>query len=145
MKLQLRRLMKCHVHALVRRLMQLSSLEAQLAKLKYDGKEAIGIVELIESQRDKIPVGVLLGHDRKRRQGRLSVAEVCHGVCAGCHLALGIGNVAAVRRGELRSCGNCGRYLYSMEDESQTGAACSSATAGPSLATANPGSSNQRR
>jgi hypothetical protein len=41
---------------------------------------------------------------------------VRHGVCAGCHLALGVGNVAALRTGEMRRCGNCGRYVYVVED-----------------------------
>ena len=72
---------------------------------------------LIESLRANLPVSVLIIHDRMQGTGKKSVAEVHHGVCAGCHLGLGIGNVAALRRGDLQRCGNCGRYLYLVEED----------------------------
>ncbi len=112
--------MNSYVHEVVRHLMELSSLEIRLATMKRDGEQTGSITALIESLRGNLPVEVLIGHDRMRSHGRYSVAEVRRGVCAGCHIALGIGNVAAVRRGELRNCGNCGRFLYIVEDERRT-------------------------
>ena len=109
--------MNSYVHEVVRHLMELSSLEIRLTSMKQDGEQTTSITALIESLRGNIPVGVLIGHDRMRSHGRYSVAEVRRGVCSGCHIALGIGNVAAVRRGELRNCGNCGRYLYIVDDQ----------------------------
>jgi predicted nucleic acid-binding Zn-ribbon protein len=79
--------------------------------------ERIKVESLIESLRAKLPVGVLALHDKMRAKGKRSVAGVRRGVCSGCHLALGVGNVAAVRAKELRRCGNCGRYVYMVEDE----------------------------
>lgn len=138
--------MKCHVHDTVRRLMGLASLEEQLSGLKHDGEKTTSVTALIESLRANIPVGVLINHDQMRKQGRRSVAEVREGVCAGCHIALAIGNVAAVRRGDLHRCGNCGRYLYMMEADRRAEAAASSASARSvqSPATAKPVSSRRR-
>jgi len=129
---------------MVRRLTELASLEEQLSELKHDGEKTTSVLALMESLRANIPLGVLINHDQMRKQGRRSVAEVREGVCAGCHIALEIGNVAAVRRGDLHRCGNCGRYLYMVEDERQAEAASSaSAHSGPSPAPAKPASSKR--
>lgn len=117
LKLQLGFLMTSQIHDIVRRLMELAALEERLTTLKRDGQTAASVTALIESLRANIPLGVLITHDRMRNRGRRCVAEVHHGVCTGCHLALAVGNVAAVRHGDLHCCGNCGRYLYIVEDE----------------------------
>jgi hypothetical protein len=85
---------------------------------------------LIDSLRANISLPVLIDHDRlpcgvvpaftprgERARGKRSVVEVRRGVCSGCHLGLAIGNVNALKAGILRRCGNCGRYLYVVEEE----------------------------
>lgn len=62
-------------------------------------------------------VSVLMAHDQMRSKGKRSVAEVRHGVCSGCHLALAIGNAHEIKTGSLRRCGNGGRFLYVVEEE----------------------------
>lgn len=117
LKLQIGCQMKSHVHEIVGRLMELAALEERLTTLKRDGQTAASVTALIESLRANIPLGVLITHDRMRSRDRRCVAEVRHGVCGGCHLALAVGNVAAVRHGDLHRCGNCGRYLFIVEVE----------------------------
>lgn len=107
--------MKSYVHDDVRRLMELASLEERLTASKSDEEKTASVTALIESLRANIPVRALITHDRMRNQGRRCVAEVHRGVCAGCHLALAIGDVAKLRRGELLRCGNCGRCLYIVD------------------------------
>ncbi|MHB1308342.1 MAG: zinc ribbon domain-containing protein [Limisphaerales bacterium] len=102
-------------HEAVRRLLDLHALEEQAAELKRDTEPTTRVDALIESRRGNIPISMLILHDRLRAKGRRSVATMRHGVCGGCHLALGVGNVAEVERGELRRCGNCGRYLFPEE------------------------------
>jgi len=124
--------------------MELAALEERLSTLKRDGQTAASVTALIESLRANIPLGVSITHDRMRQQGRHCVAEVHHGVCAGCHLALAVGNVAAVRHGALHRCGNCGRYLYIVEDEEPAEAA-SSATSVRSVPSTMAKSASRRR
>jgi|GEM_PF-1149584 predicted nucleic acid-binding Zn-ribbon protein len=109
--------MKSHIHEVVRRLLELHTLEERLAVLRHDPAEAAKTQAQIESVRADLPMNVLMVHDQMRARGRRSVSEIRRGVCSGCHLALGIGNVAAVRAGELRQCGHCARYVYVVEEE----------------------------
>lgn len=136
--------MTSHVHDMVQRLMELAALEERLTTLKRDGQTAASVQALIESLRANIPLGVLIVHDRMRQQGRRCVAEVRHGVCAGCHLTLAVGNVAAVRHGDLYRCGNCGRYLYLVEDEEPVEAPLAS-TSARSVPTAPAKSASKKR
>ena len=108
-----------HVHDGVRSLLELAGLEEQSAALARRPDKRASVVTLIESLRATLPAGVLGVHDQMRAKGRRSVAEVRHGVCSGCHLALGLGNVAALRGGEMRRCGNCGRFIF-VADEDNT-------------------------
>jgi predicted nucleic acid-binding Zn-ribbon protein len=109
--------MKSYIHDIVRRLLELHGLEERLAALRRDPDERANAEALIESLRASLPVAVLIIHDQLRARGKRSVAEVRRGVCAGCHLMLGVGNVSALRSGELRRCGNCGRYVYLVDEE----------------------------
>jgi predicted nucleic acid-binding Zn-ribbon protein len=129
--------MKFYIHDIVRRLMELHGLEERLAALKSDPDGRMNAGALIESIRANLPVGVLVVHDKFRAKGKRSVAEVRNGVCAGCHLALGIGNVAAIRSIELRGCGNCGRYVYVVEEEASDKATSNKAKGKPSPRGAN--------
>ncbi len=115
--LRVRCVMKTYTHDIVRRLLELQSLEERLAEFQRSHEKGADVQALIESLRSNLPVTVLINHDRMRKKDKASVAAVRHGVCTGCHLALAVGNVAALRRGDLRQCGNCGRFLYLVEDE----------------------------
>lgn len=107
--------MNRYIHDIVRHLLDLNALEDRLAAPSSDAEP--NAETLIKVLREKLPVGVLIPHDKMRVRGKCSVAGIRRGVCTGCHLALGFGNVAAVRAGELRRCGNCGRYVYVVEEE----------------------------
>jgi predicted nucleic acid-binding Zn-ribbon protein len=109
--------MKSYIHDVVRRLLELHGLEERLGALGRDPNERTNTEALIESLRANLPMGVLMVHDQMRARKKRSVAEVRRGVCSGCHLALGVGNVAALRAGELHRCGNCGRYVYVVEED----------------------------
>jgi predicted nucleic acid-binding Zn-ribbon protein len=109
--------MKSFVPEVVVRLLELHSLEERLEVFRRNHEKNASTQALIESLRANLPIGILVAHDRFRAAGKKSVVEVRQGVCAGCHLGLAIGNLAALRRGELMRCGNCGRYLYLVEEE----------------------------
>ena len=111
--------MKNCTHETVSRLLELETLEERLRTLKRRREDTSDIDALLDSLRANMPVSVLVVHDRMRDRGRRSVAEVRHGVCSGCHLALAIGNVHELKTGALRRCGNCGRYLYVVDDEGE--------------------------
>jgi len=115
-KLRWLQTMKSYIHDIVRRLLELHGLEERLAALRRDPDERANAEALIESLRANLPMGVLIVHDQMRARGKRSVAEVRRGVCSGCHLALGFGNVAALRGGDMRRCGNCGRYVYLVDE-----------------------------
>jgi len=109
--------MKNSVSEVVVRLLELLSLEERLEVFRQNHEKNASTQALIESLRGNLPIGILVAHDRFRAAGKKSVAEVHHGVCAGCHLGLASGDVAALRRGDLHRCDNCGRYLYLVEAE----------------------------
>lgn len=109
--------MKNFVHEVVARLLELHSFEERLGVFRQNQEKRVDTQALIGSLRANLPVGILTVHDRMRAKGKKTVAEVRNGVCAGCHLELATGNVAALQRGDLRRCGNCGRYLYLVEEE----------------------------
>jgi predicted nucleic acid-binding Zn-ribbon protein len=117
LKLQIRPPMKSNMHNVVRQLIELHALEERLENGPRHAEEQSRAEMRIESLRASLPVGVLLTHDHMRAKGKRSVAEVRRLVCSGCHLTLGLGNVAALRRGEIHRCGHCGRYVYLQEGE----------------------------
>jgi predicted nucleic acid-binding Zn-ribbon protein len=112
-------LMKSYIHDMVSRLLELHALEERLATLKKSRENTGDVKALIESLRGNMPVSLLSDHDHLRARGKRSVAEVRHGVCSGCHIRLAIGNVHELKTVSLRRCGNCGRYLYVVEDENE--------------------------
>jgi len=73
----------------------------------------------MESLRGNVPTGVLIAHDQMKSKGKRSVAEVRNGVCSGCHLTQAVGNVHGLKSGSLHRCGNCGRFLYVVEEDEQ--------------------------
>ena len=111
--------MKNSIHETVSRLLDLHTLEERLRGFKRSREDTSDIEALMDSLRANIPLSMLLVHDRMRNRNRRSVAEVRNGVCSGCHLTLATGNVHELKAGALRRCGNCGRYLYVVEDEDE--------------------------
>jgi predicted nucleic acid-binding Zn-ribbon protein len=110
--------MKTEVNDVVRLLIDLNDLEdgsAGPGRRTQEGRATDSAQ--VESLRGSLPSGVLNSHDQMRSRGKRSVAEVRHGVCSGCHLALAVGNAAALRRGDLRRCGNCGRFVYVVDED----------------------------
>jgi predicted nucleic acid-binding Zn-ribbon protein len=99
-------------------LLELHALEERLSVFERNHEKVSEAKALIESVRAVLPLGVLTGHDRFRAAGKRSVAEVNHGICSGCHMAVATGLLATLQRCEgLHRCDNCGRYLYFVEEE----------------------------
>lgn len=137
--------MKTYAHDIVQRLLELQSLEERLDQFQRNKEKTADVQALIESLRGNLPLSVLINHDRMRKKGKASVAQVRHGVCSACHLALAIGNVATLRHGELRRCGNCGRYLYIVEEEEPAAVASSAASVRSFLSAPAKSASRSRR
>jgi hypothetical protein len=73
----------------------------------------------IEELRKSIPEPILTRYDRLVAQGKKGVAVVRNGVCSQCHIGVAIGALAGLaQEGDIRACGNCGRYLYLPPTES---------------------------
>jgi predicted nucleic acid-binding Zn-ribbon protein len=119
LKMRFNRSMKSYIHDMVSRLLELHALEERLATFEKSREDTSDVRALIESLRANVPFPILIWHDRLRARGTRSVAEVRHGVCSGCHLGLAVGNVNALGTGGMQRCGNCGRYLYFVEEESE--------------------------
>jgi len=72
----------------------------------------------IESLRKTIPDAVLTRYDRMVAHGKKGVAIVRNGVCGECHIGVAIGALAGLaQEGDVRTCGNCGRYLFLAPNE----------------------------
>ena len=71
-----------------------------------------------ETLRKTIPQAVLTRYDRLVAQGKKGVAVVRNGVCGECHISVAIGALAGLaQEGDIRTCGNCGRYLFLLPHE----------------------------
>ena len=79
------RVMKTYAHDIVQRLLELQSLEERLEQFQRSKEKTADVQALIESLRSNLPVSVLIDHDRMRKKGKASVAQVRHGVCSACH------------------------------------------------------------
>ena len=67
----------------------------------------------VETLRKTIPGHVLTHYDRLMAHGKKGLAVVRNGVCTQCHISVAIGALAGLaQEGDVRTCGNCGRYLY---------------------------------
>lgn len=69
--------------------------------------------------RSSIPEGMLANYDRARARGRKGIALLKNNVCANCRIQLPIATAAALMRGTIQACSNCGIYLYLPESHSQ--------------------------
>lgn len=109
--------MKSFVHNIVHSLLELQTLEDRFQLFRRNNKRVTEVQAQIDSLRADLPAQILAVHDRFQAQGKRSIAEVRHDVCTGCRLQLASGNASALRRGDLRRCGNCGRYLYVVDED----------------------------
>jgi predicted nucleic acid-binding Zn-ribbon protein len=100
-------------------LRDLVRLEAELRMLKAGSTEHRQIQAQIDSLRAPLPTSILGHHDRSKARGKLSIAEVRHGVCGACHLALPHARLFEVvsKPTELNVCDNCGAFIYLADDE----------------------------
>ncbi len=107
--------MKVHIHETVQRLMELEVLVARLRDLRRNYETTASVEALIESLCSSLPLPVLLDHRRWSAEGRQSVAEVRGQCCSACGDLLPRMELAALRRGALKRCAQCGRYFYLVE------------------------------
>jgi hypothetical protein len=105
-----------YIHWAVGRLLELHALEQGGAASPNGHGDGSNGKESMDALRAKIPLMVLLDHDRQRRQHKRSVAEVRRGVCSGCRTGLSADTLKALKAGILRGCDHCGRFLYGVEE-----------------------------
>ncbi len=87
----------------------------QLQKIEFGpNPESPSAKAAAEKLRAQVPYQILGHYDRLRAQGKKGLAVIRNKkVCAECHMAVPIGMVVSVMRGDdIQLCGNCGRYLY---------------------------------
>jgi predicted nucleic acid-binding Zn-ribbon protein len=93
-------------------LLALQDLEFQTGQRSQEQEQRI------QSLRERLPNPVLRRYDRLLARRKKGVAMVRHGVCGECHIKVAIGTLGALAFGtDIQVCGNCGRYLYLVEDK----------------------------
>jgi predicted nucleic acid-binding Zn-ribbon protein len=105
-----------YIHWAVSRLLELHALEQRGAASRNGHSASSNGKESMDALRAKIPLTVLLDHDRQRHQGKRSVAQARRGVCSGCRSGLSADTLKALKAGILRGCDHCGRFLYVVEE-----------------------------
>jgi predicted nucleic acid-binding Zn-ribbon protein len=109
--------MKNYVADTRRQLTELNRLENEIANCQAEGRSTLQNEALKESLHASMSLSVVMLHDLLRLRGRQSVAEVRHGVCSGCHMALPSGLLAEVQRQTtLTKCQTCGRFIFFAEE-----------------------------
>ena len=105
--------------AILQSLRDLVRLERELRTVRSDSKEYRQIRARIDSVRGPLPTSILGHHDRCTARGKLSVAEVRHGVCGACYLALPHAHAFELvsKPTELNVCDNCGAFIYPADEE----------------------------
>ena len=94
-----------------------SLFELQTLQLKSGPNQRKG-AGAMETIRKGIPEVVLAHYDRLLAHGKKGVAVVRNGVCTECHISVAIGALASLaHEGDVRVCGNCGRYLFLPANE----------------------------
>jgi predicted nucleic acid-binding Zn-ribbon protein len=112
-------IMKNYVSNTRRQLTELNRLENEIANCQAEGRSTLQNEALKESLHASMSLSVVMLHDLLRVRGRQSVAEVRHGVCSGCHMALPSGLLAEVQRQTtLTKCETCGRFIFPAVEES---------------------------
>ena len=102
----------------INQLLQLQDLEMAMREQEVMGKrkrasEASGTLdECIHALRMKLepePAGV---YERIRKRYQVYVVPMLHDACSGCFMKLPVGDVSAIKHGEMWLCPNCNRFLY---------------------------------
>ncbi len=71
--------------------------------------------------RPEIPKFILSHHDRIRKLGRKSTAQVYNWVCQSCFISVPVGSRSRIAKGnDLNVCENCGAYLYHTNEDALT-------------------------
>ena len=117
------------IHAVMQDLVALQEIEFGPKPNAPSNKEAAAAL------RAKIPSTVLGHYDRLVAKGRkgCSGVTVKGKVCLECHVSIPIGTIITIMKAaDLQLCGNCGRYLYFVEEKpAEAGAGESPAGAAP--------------
>ena len=88
----------------------------ELQSLEFDETFRPETDQCIAGLRAKIPAPVLTHYDRLCARGKKGVAFLHHQTCGGCHMHVTLGKLLELKHGdEVRTCDNCGRYLYLAE------------------------------
>jgi hypothetical protein len=91
--------------------------ELQKIELLSPG-DASGTNVAADRLRERISPDFLSVYERYRVRGRKAVAVVREGVCGECHLRIPLGTLVDLMHGdEVMRCGNCGRFLYLPEED----------------------------
>jgi len=87
-----------------------------LQTIEIDKKSDASAAE-IAKLRATIPAQILGHYDRFVSRGKRGVAIVRNQVCTACHVQVPRSMVLTLMRDEdIQICGNCGRYLYLLEE-----------------------------
>ena len=88
----------------------------ELQSLEFDETFRPDTDQSIAGLRAKIPAAVLTHYDRLGARGKKGVAFLHNQTCGGCHMHVTLGKLLELKHGdEVRTCDNCGRYLYLPE------------------------------
>ena len=87
-----------------------------LQTIEIDKKSAASAAE-IAKLRATVPAQILGHYDRFVSRGKRGVAVIRNQVCTACHVQVPRSMVLTLMRNEdIQICGNCGRYLYLLEE-----------------------------
>jgi len=87
-----------------------------LQAIEVDKKSAANAAETAKL-RATVPAQILGHYDRFVSRGKRGVAIVRNQVCTACHVQVPRSMVLTLMRDEdIQICGNCGRYLYLLEE-----------------------------
>ncbi|HTB85609.1 MAG TPA: C4-type zinc ribbon domain-containing protein [Candidatus Sulfotelmatobacter sp.] len=88
----------------------------KLQTIEIDKKSDASAAE-IAKLRATVPAQILGHYDRFVSRGKRGVAIVRNQVCTACHVQVPRSMVLTLMRDEdIQICGNCGRYLYLLEE-----------------------------
>ena len=88
----------------------------QASLQEEQGELALSLHELLtarKKQEERIDAALLAKYETIRaRKNGVAVAELVNGTCMGCHVGMSAQRAKQVERGEIVTCGGCGRILY---------------------------------
>jgi predicted nucleic acid-binding Zn-ribbon protein len=112
--------------AVMKHLIRLNELEDLIDQFTPRSKKRQEAEAEAEKIRPEIPKFVLSHHDRIRKLGRKSTAEVNNWVCQSCFISVPVGSRSHIAKGhDLNVCENCGAYLFHTNEDGLTTQAAS--------------------